>query len=257
MATDANGSTYQNRTLNFYGQAFGSSNVSITAVIDNTTVFSGIVPTVNQPLPFKAFVTDTNLLFSVAESPLFPTNWDGSCPMSVSVTGGYGVVLNQITCNYMRYSDPVPLKNSTIEGTTLTIGTISSGGTVGIGNFITGPGVLANTVITAGSGTTWTVNNSQSVPSTTLAAFDFREYPGMQTDSGAWLPGTSTHFAPCYNGTPTNSEGTTDPRTDVTVDEVRQVPPLARISTLRPWIVPTGSTIAYNLNVSLGNCAQA
>jgi hypothetical protein len=49
-----------------------------------------------------------------------------------------------------------------ISGTALTIaGAIT--GTIAIGHAVTGTGVSAGTLITAGSGTSWTVNNSQTV----------------------------------------------------------------------------------------------
>lgn len=243
MATDSNGLTYENRTLNFYGEAFGESNVSLTAVINSITVFSGEVPTVNQPLPYTASPTD-NLLFSISESSLFPTNWAGSYPMSVTVTGGSGIVFGKIYCNYMMYGNTKSIENSTIEDTTLTIGTINSG-TVTIGDYIVCPEVLANTIIVSGSDTTWTVNNSQSVPSTAMTLVGLTKNPGI-----------STNFGACYQGIPTNSEGTMDPRTNVKIDGVQQVPPLLLIDVPRPWIVPTNSTIEYNLNVRLGNCAQ-
>jgi hypothetical protein len=51
-----------------------------------------------------------------------------------------------------------------ISGTTLS----TPSNAVTIGSVITGLGVLDNTYVTAGSGTTWTVNNSQTVGSTTL-----------------------------------------------------------------------------------------
>ena len=50
----------------------------------------------------------------------------------------------------------------TISGTTLTISGVS-GGTVSVGQEVLGSGVTAGTYITGGSGTSWTVNNSQSV----------------------------------------------------------------------------------------------
>jgi hypothetical protein len=56
---------------------------------------------------------------------------------------------------------------STISGTTLTLGTITSG-TFSIGMAVTGTNVLPSTYITAGSGTSWTVNQTQTVASTTI-----------------------------------------------------------------------------------------
>ena len=59
------------------------------------------------------------------------------------------------------------IATSSISGTTLTVGSVTSG-TVAIGQTVNGPGVVPNTVITAGSGSTWTVNTSQTVASGTL-----------------------------------------------------------------------------------------
>lgn len=62
---------------------------------------------------------------------------------------------------------------SSISGTTLTIGTVNSGGLIAVGQSIYGTGVSAGTKILAnisgsGSGSTWTVNISQTVSSTTI-----------------------------------------------------------------------------------------
>jgi len=53
-----------------------------------------------------------------------------------------------------------------ISGTTLSVSKIL-GGSMYVGQYITGPGVAANTTITAGSGTSWTVSPSQTVASGT------------------------------------------------------------------------------------------
>jgi hypothetical protein len=53
-----------------------------------------------------------------------------------------------------------------ISGTTLTV---SSGTGIQAGQLVTGTGVATNTRILSGSGTSWTVNNSQTVSSTTLS----------------------------------------------------------------------------------------
>ena len=49
-----------------------------------------------------------------------------------------------------------------VSGTTLTVDTLSSG-TIAVGQQLFGVGVLSETIITAGSGTSWTVNRSQTV----------------------------------------------------------------------------------------------
>lgn len=55
-----------------------------------------------------------------------------------------------------------------ISATTLTVSGVT--GTIAIGNTVSGAGVTANTVITAGSGTTWTVNKSQTISSEAMTA---------------------------------------------------------------------------------------
>jgi len=54
-----------------------------------------------------------------------------------------------------------------ISGTTLTVDSGSVTGTISIGMGVTGVGVASNTIITAGSALSWTVNNSQTVPAGT------------------------------------------------------------------------------------------
>lgn len=63
-----------------------------------------------------------------------------------------------------RYFYPIQscVFNGTISSTTLTVNSLTQS-FVYIGMPITGVGVTAGTVITAGSGTSWTVNNSQTV----------------------------------------------------------------------------------------------
>jgi hypothetical protein len=56
----------------------------------------------------------------------------------------------------------------TISGTTLTVSNIV--GPISQGQIITGVGVTANTVITGGSGTSWTVNNSQTIGPVSMSA---------------------------------------------------------------------------------------
>ncbi len=58
-----------------------------------------------------------------------------------------------------------------ISGTTLTISSLPvSPGVIAIGQKISGPGVSANTFITAGSASTWTVSVSQTVSSVSMTA---------------------------------------------------------------------------------------
>ena len=91
-----------------------------------------------------------------------------------------------------------------ISGTTLTV-TGSPTGTIAIGQYLTGTNVLNGTYIVSGSGTSWVVNQSQTVASTTIAgnAFTvsghyhpfttgqwvyFYANPGIYTSGGANIP---------------------------------------------------------------------
>ena len=66
MAIDFNFRNYGNRTLQFYGYAYGDSNVSLTATINGDTVFSGEVATINAPIPLLSIdLTSATVLFSI------------------------------------------------------------------------------------------------------------------------------------------------------------------------------------------------
>ena len=247
MAIDSNGKHYEYRTLQFYGSAYGDSNVSLTATINGTTVFSGEVATINTPILLPPTPPSATVLFSIDNSPLFPTNWYGSYPMSITVTGGYGVVFDNIYCNYMHKPTAITqsiMENSSIDGNVLTVGTVSYG-TIAIGQTLIGTELAPRTRIVSGSDTTWIVNHSQTVPNTTITG-----------DLVTLNPGVAEEYYPCYYGNPVNSENTSDTRSSVIIDGVPQVPPNEPSKGLWTWVVPNGSTIAYNLNVSLGNCAQ-
>lgn len=246
MAIDSNGKEYQNRTLQFYGIAYGngSSNVSLTAIINDTIVFSGEVPTNNEPfIPGNTDTTNTQVLFSVVDSSLFPTTWEGAYPMSITVSGGNSVIFDKIYCNYMLKIDPagnVQTINSSISENTLTIGSIVSGEVLPRMK-LSGPKITQPTYIQSGNGLTWTVGRSQVVESSNIDGMLFN-----------FSTGDASTFVSCYNGIPTNSENTRDVRSDVRIDGVQQVPPLPVSKGLWTWTVPTGSTISYNLNVGYG-----
>jgi hypothetical protein len=167
-----------NRTFQFYGIGYGSNPVTVTARVNSTEIFSGEITTVDQPIdpypdPIPSEV-NTNLMFSLADSALLNTNFAGSLPMTIAVTGGEGAMLGWIDCNYY----------------------------------------LGNT----------------------------------RTDPAA---GTVGNFGRSYVGNPPNSEGTSDDRSSVVIGGVPQIPnrpPNGRWI----WLVPTGSTVSYNWNISVG-----
>lgn len=251
MAIDSNGKHYEYRTLQFYGFAYGDSNVSLTATINGNIVFTGEVSTTNSSLPIPP-VDDTNAapLFSLPDSQLFPTNLCGSYPMSIAVSGGHGIVLTAIYSNYtdrvlMSERDASWLANCSIEGTTLTIGSVLSGN-VSIGQFMRTEDkktwFSTPTIITGGSGLTWTVYPSQTV-SSTLVSTNARRHLSI---------GTATDFKkmemfrlPALS-IPLNHQDITI-LTDVVIDGVAQPIPAPQTQ-YGSLIVPTDSTITYNLN---------
>ena len=234
-----------NRTLNFSGYAYGNSNVTLAVTINGVSVFNGEVATLNEPLPSPDVDLDNApTLFSVAATDLFPTTFSGSYPMSVTVTGGDGAIFGSIYSNYMAQHIPAvtaTLANSSIQGNTLTVGSVVSG-TVKKGQVLTGNGITNYPYIIGGSDNTWTVSESQAVTDIDITATSYTPTPGNETS-----------YLECYSGVPINSERTPDSRSSVYIDGVQQVPPLPVSTACTAWAIPTGSTITYNLNIAAGN----
>jgi hypothetical protein len=93
-----------NRTFKFYGIGYGNTPVTVTARVNSTEIFSGEITTIDQPIdpcpnPPPAIAANT-VLFSLTDSALLNTDFAGSLPMTVVVTGGEGVSLGEITSNY-------------------------------------------------------------------------------------------------------------------------------------------------------------
>ena len=228
-----------NRTIQFFGYAYGDVPVQLTASINGQQVFSGTVETLNESIPGgKVDMTNAPVLFSVDSSALFPTSFAGSYPMVVSVATGYGVLLSETNCNYMpaRATPEIQFTGS-ISGTTLTVTSVTAG-EIQAGQDVAGTGVLSKTTILSGSGSTWVVDLSQEVSETAMISFTV-------------VAGTADQFSRCFAGT--NSEGYGDARTNVRLNNVQQTP--ARTESTKgqwTWSVPTGSTLEYDFNVSQG-----
>lgn len=233
-----------NRTINFYGYAYGSLPVQLNAHINGVAVFSGAVSTLNEPMPsLSQDMTNAPILFSV-DSTLFPTEFAGSYPMTISVATGTGIKLAHTYSNYMGRAPVVnAVFTGSISGTTITVSAVTSG-TIAVGQSISGPNIIqqfGNKII-SGSGATWEIGAPQTVSETTVTT----------TTS---VPGTSDVFLICFNGTPANSEGTPDSRSSVYIDAIQQVPPQEVSFGEWYWEVFTGSTLSCNFNVSAGSVA--
>jgi len=107
-----------------------------------------------------------------------------------------------------------------ISGTALTIaGTIT--GTIAIGHAVTGTGVTAGTLITAGSGSSWTVNNSQTVGPITAY---FNSVGQNLTITGSQGSGPSAGGSIIFQVAPAGSAATTAQNalsTALTIDSTR------------------------------------
>ena len=109
---------------------------------------------------------------------------------------------NVVVSGFSSKTGPAVIVGS-ISGTTLTVASVSSG-TLAIGQKITGTGVSANTYITAGSGSTWTVSVSQTVGAGTTITAGYAVVLSFATQASA--PATSKWYRikdsnnPLYNG---------------------------------------------------------
>ena len=94
----------QNRTFKFYGLGYGNTPVTVTASVNSTEIFSGTVPTVDQPINPWPYPTPeeagTTVLFTLPDSALLNTDFAGNVPMSVTISTGSGVLLGEISSNY-------------------------------------------------------------------------------------------------------------------------------------------------------------
>jgi len=98
-----------NRTLQFLGAAYGNSDVTITATIDNVVVYNNTVTVTDEEIPLPEDVGNTvfSTLFSVENSDQFPIEFAGARTMSLTVAGGEGIILTNVLSNYMEQNSNV------------------------------------------------------------------------------------------------------------------------------------------------------
>ena len=94
----------ENRTFHFMGQGYGSDPVTITASINSTQIYSGPIPTITGPAePYPVVVpVDQVILFSIDNSAALNTDFAGSLPMTVVLSGGTGVLFGSIDTNWTQ-----------------------------------------------------------------------------------------------------------------------------------------------------------
>mgnify|MGYP003636488563 CR=1 FL=1 len=103
-----------NRTINFYGYAYGPVPVQLNAHINGELVFSGTVPTIDTEMPLanKLDMSSAPVLFTLADSALFPVDFAVSYPMTLSIATGTGILQCNTFSNYMAKFDPVSKTSS-------------------------------------------------------------------------------------------------------------------------------------------------
>ena len=228
-----------NKTLQFCGYAYGEEPVQLNAHINGQLVFSGTVATLDEVPTFPVDMTTVPVLFSVTESALFPTSFAGAYPMTVSVATGLGINLGIINSNYIQAREnPVQFSGS-ISGTTLNVSGVTSGEILA-GQSIFGTGITAGTTIISGNGSTWQVDKSQIASETTI-------------NGAIIVAGAVDKFFLCYNGTPVNSDATWDARSSGQINGVTVPTDHVEWPGQWSWWVTAGSTLEYNLNVSVGS----
>lgn len=263
-----------NRTLQFFGKAYGTEPVRIIAHINNQLVFDGTVNTVDAPIN----VEDTeSVLFSVGPSPLFPVDFEGTVPMTVSVELG-DVVLGEVYSNLMR---GVVITGATkitgaVNGRALTTSLVESGtvaeycalsgdpvDATALSPNMPNSGQISQLMVVAGGGTSGQVGKNTYVESgsgnTWILAENLIPLPqgSVNLVGIAWEEnqGNANIYQRAYTGVPANADSTKDPRTSVVIDGVAKTPerPPSNTGGTWRWVVKDGSMLTCNLTVSKGN----
>jgi len=93
-----------NRTIQFYGQGFGSTAAEISVTANGSPVFNGPVPTVDQPLvPLPWPLEQSEIMFSME----VPIEFQGTMPIEITVNYGSGILLEKLSINYVRLPNNV------------------------------------------------------------------------------------------------------------------------------------------------------
>ena len=145
----------------------GGSFTGYTQATNITEAWNGTVVFFNDSLNAPMFLPDTAgavlIPYSNLVKPIDISNivTISGTEQQISLDSAFAGAGN-ISATTLTLGTAFASTGSSISGTALTIGTLSSG-TILAGQKLTGTGITANTVITSGSGLSWTVNNSQTV----------------------------------------------------------------------------------------------
>jgi hypothetical protein len=91
-----------NRTVQIQGQGYGSATCSATVSFNGNVVFSGSIPTINQET--INYLPDEQVVLLTFEVPV---ELSGTFPVSITVTGGNAVYVEQVSANYVEVPNPI------------------------------------------------------------------------------------------------------------------------------------------------------
>jgi hypothetical protein len=208
FGTIVGGSNYINGTYTAVALTGGTG----TGATGNITVSGGVVTAIAVNVAgnnYLATATATGVINGfvfTAATPLTNTFGVGHTLSGTGVTAGTTITATNTAVFVGRIDNGTP----GVAGTTLTISSVTSG-TIAIGMAVSG--AAAGTYITGGSGSTWTVNSSQTVAvNTTLTG---TSYTVSATQTVASTTITGTNILSCSantigNGIPTGTASTTN-----------------------------------------------
>lgn len=91
------------RTLQFYGIAYGSEPVTITADFNGAEIFNSTISTINGPVNTTDPWNDTYAMFTAEINSNLITN----IPFSFSVSGNGTAIISRIDANYLYEPNPI------------------------------------------------------------------------------------------------------------------------------------------------------
>lgn len=92
-----------NRTLQFYGSAYGSEPVTITATFNGTEIFNSTIITINGSVNTTDPWNDAYPMFTAEINSNLITN----IPMIVTVSGNGTAILGRVEANYLYEPNPI------------------------------------------------------------------------------------------------------------------------------------------------------
>jgi hypothetical protein len=209
-----------NRTVRILGQGYGNNPAEITVTANGNTVFSGSISTLNEPVPALPNFALSNSMVTLCS---FETDqaFTGQIPMICQVTQG-SAIFAQIYANYVRILNPV---YSTEQYSIITNSATTNAERTVIWTELANPPLSQPEIETLA-----TADIGQTQTATILAAHNL----SYTVSSGA------DTFGPIANA---------EPRSNVVINGVAQTTDPGELPGAWFWIVNSGSTLAYDLEV--------